>query len=284
MGGLTTHYNDDAPSKYDGYWIASVVPRPTPEQLKAIGMRERDDRPVEIKDGDRTVMIFDDTAIDGYGESCEFDIGKFRWVLMPVEKEAKNKHQGKFCQYNIPNNLEAARELLDTLQVQAWFCEDGTISIPTVEWDQAWQRASEKTQPAHICTDCTTPAILCPNANEPKDKVKECGSKNLKWPLEKGVGDGGSQADEEAAHTSSFAGLCPSCLLPVYHRSGKPGEYDHTCDAPAPSPAPAQDEPKFTVEEIIEWLATLPLPYYAIMHINDPQDGIAAATQKQKGE
>ena len=34
-----------------------------------------------------------------------------------------------------------------------------------------------------ICADCTTPAILCPNANEPKGSVRNCAMKNYQRPL-----------------------------------------------------------------------------------------------------
>ena len=36
----------------DAYWIASEIPRATPEQLRAIGMKERDGRPVKVKEGE----------------------------------------------------------------------------------------------------------------------------------------------------------------------------------------------------------------------------------------
>jgi hypothetical protein len=64
-------------------WIMRPIPAPTPEQLKAIGMRERDDRPVECKSGDK---IWDGTRCatyySGFGHM-------HRWVLedVPVEKE-----------------------------------------------------------------------------------------------------------------------------------------------------------------------------------------------------
>ena len=101
-------------------WIMRPIPRATPEQLKAVGMRERDLSPVMPQKG---YKIWNGREVITW--NTDMDIGKRRWVLVPAEKS--------------------------------------------------------------ICTDCTTPAILCPQANEPKDKVKECGSKNAKMSAEKEV-------------------------------------------------------------------------------------------------
>ncbi len=62
-------------------WIMSLIPRATPKQLKAIGMRERDDRPVECKSGDK-IWRGDRcvTYYSGFGPMC-------RWVLEDVPRE-----------------------------------------------------------------------------------------------------------------------------------------------------------------------------------------------------
>ncbi len=40
--------------------------------------------------------------------------------------------------------------------------------------------------------------------------------------------------------------------------------------------------PIFTLEQIETWLEILPLPAYAIMHLNDPQNGIKAITERRE--
>ena len=51
-------------------------------------------------------------------------------------------------------------------------------------------------KPVSICADCTTPAIMCPNGNDPKEQVQTCNSKNITMPVE--------QNEKELAHTSCF--------------------------------------------------------------------------------
>ena len=65
-------------ASWNNFWIASVIPRATPEQLKAIGMKERDQRPVEVK--------LNDMVWNGDGSYGNAMLGSCRWVLVPAEK------------------------------------------------------------------------------------------------------------------------------------------------------------------------------------------------------
>lgn len=66
------------------FWIASVIPKPTPDQLRAIGMRLNGGRPMEAKDGDK--IWWNECNWPVIFESEH--IGKYRWILedVPVEK------------------------------------------------------------------------------------------------------------------------------------------------------------------------------------------------------
>ena len=74
-------------------WIMHPVPRPTPSQLKAIGMRERDQRPVECRVGD---TIWQDGMAIHITVAHYPHIGKHRWVLEDVPAEKNNK-TCEFC-------------------------------------------------------------------------------------------------------------------------------------------------------------------------------------------
>jgi len=89
-----------------------------------------------------------------------------------------------------------------------------------------------------ICTDCTTPAILCPSANEPKGKVKECGSRES--PCEETLTR--KPFEKEPAHTS-----CRGCFHAVNHEytdkvspcfgcGGDGDQFRNYTPAPAPLP------------------------------------------------
>ena len=60
------------------FWIMQPIPTPTAEQLKAIGMKKRDDRPVEVK--------LNDMVWNGDGSYGNAMLGSCRWVLVPAEK------------------------------------------------------------------------------------------------------------------------------------------------------------------------------------------------------
>jgi hypothetical protein len=328
------------------------IPRATPDQLKAIGMRERDQRPVECSSGD-TIWSSQEQAITIREDDVEnYHIGKYRWVLMPE------------VMITVEGRLATKQEALNFI--------NGNTS-----------KSVEKS----ICSDCTTPAILCPNANEPKDKVKECAIKNDKMPVEKIKKNYSTCAKYHAkcssnprfeacdckscndyvqkpvakkpAHTS-----CRGCFHFSHHAySGKdspcfgcggdgaqfknytpaPAEKTsaHTsCEnpqlrnpveglwksmnTPAPAPAPkvtdAQTdkfsevvqecfklgmgtngiqidpedvvafirdlaqragEERYAVEQVRTWLSALPLPHYALIHLECPHDGIAAVTERK---
>jgi hypothetical protein len=59
-------------------WVMRLIPTPTAEQLKAIGMKKRDDRPVEVK--------LNDMVWNGDGSYGNAMLGSCRWVLVPAEK------------------------------------------------------------------------------------------------------------------------------------------------------------------------------------------------------
>jgi len=49
-----------------------------------------------------------------------------------------------------------------------------------------------------------------------------------------------AEARALAPYPAPEAGTCPKCNGPVYHRDGKPGEFDHDCSAP-PAPEGTDD-------------------------------------------
>jgi len=65
---------------YPSLWIVSEIPRATPEQLRAIGMKERDGRPVICKEND-TVWI--DNEHEFIGLPRIGHLGHYRFVLEP---------------------------------------------------------------------------------------------------------------------------------------------------------------------------------------------------------
>ncbi len=72
--------------KFDIRWIASEIPRATPEKLRAIGMKERDGRPVKITPENYSDIIWTGKYVSGYKEH----IGKYRFVLVPDVQEEKH--------------------------------------------------------------------------------------------------------------------------------------------------------------------------------------------------
>lgn len=79
-------------------WIASEIPRATPEQLKAIGMRERDGRPVKCISTDK--IWYEGSKGAFYPNDSE--IGSYRFVLVPdVQKEKPCSTCSKInCHFN----------------------------------------------------------------------------------------------------------------------------------------------------------------------------------------
>ncbi len=77
------------------YWIASEISRATADQLRAIGMKERDGRPVVVKIGDniwsRTGHLIQAcNCLD-----CKNEIGHYRFVLVrDVQKETHSECDG----------------------------------------------------------------------------------------------------------------------------------------------------------------------------------------------
>jgi hypothetical protein len=74
-------------------WIATPIPTPTPEQLKAIGMKLRDDRPMVCRADD---FIWSTARLDEKaGEKdlirgchdCIPEIGHYRWHLVPAKAD-----------------------------------------------------------------------------------------------------------------------------------------------------------------------------------------------------
>jgi hypothetical protein len=90
-----------------------------------------------------------------------------------------------------------------------------------------------------ICAGCTTPATLCPSANDSKDRVIDCVCKNTRMPVAK-----------EPAHTSPVG--CEGCLhekLSFLHSTCWNCQHEGDDIVPrknyTPAPAPA---PKVTDE------------------------------------
>jgi hypothetical protein len=86
--------------KFDIRWIASEIPRATPEKLRAIGMKERDGRPVKITPENYSDIIWTGKYVSGYKEH----IGKYRFVLVPdVQEEKHTSCEG--CEYETGKHL-----------------------------------------------------------------------------------------------------------------------------------------------------------------------------------
>ncbi len=70
------------------WWIMRPIPRATAGQLNAIGMRERDDRPVEVHERDE-YWETDGVHLNSTSTYTAPEKGKYRWVLedMPAAKE-----------------------------------------------------------------------------------------------------------------------------------------------------------------------------------------------------
>lgn len=92
-GGLRECFDGWGNFAWNIRWIASEIPRATPEQLRAIGMRERDGRPVECKEGDKVWNggSSELTICDNEKECpCREISGKYRFVLVPDVQEEKH--------------------------------------------------------------------------------------------------------------------------------------------------------------------------------------------------
>jgi hypothetical protein len=135
-----------------------------------------------------------------------------------------------------------------------------------------------------ICDGCTTPAILCPNANEPKDKVKECASKNNKMLVAKEPAPKVTDDNVIAAfHKESWEYIITLCV-----ELGMPSSIDKTIKDQVVdfirSLAQRAGE-EYSVPEIISWIKhcnQLGL-FPSQGRINDPQDGIKAVTERKGG-
>ena len=80
------------------YWIASEIPRATPEQLKAIGMKERDERPVACLPG---LAVWNRLYRDVTVHDTDL-LGKYRFALVPdVQKEIHTSCEG--CEHALGN-------------------------------------------------------------------------------------------------------------------------------------------------------------------------------------
>jgi hypothetical protein len=82
----TALWRSEGVSRYPN-WIASEIPRATPEQLAAIGMKEREGRPVECKAGDCVWTSSEVHPVAGMFSAQGSVVGKYRFVLEPVEKK-----------------------------------------------------------------------------------------------------------------------------------------------------------------------------------------------------
>jgi len=75
------------------HWIASEIPRATVEQLRAIGMKERDGRPVKITPENYKDIIWTgnaDSSFAGYVSGYKENIGQYRFVLVPDVQPKKH--------------------------------------------------------------------------------------------------------------------------------------------------------------------------------------------------
>ncbi len=84
LGNEPCTYIADNVTSCKEVWIMDHIPRATPEQLKAAGMKERDEKPVECKGGDR--VWCNNTATQLFSVDKLGIVGHYRFVLVPDEK------------------------------------------------------------------------------------------------------------------------------------------------------------------------------------------------------
>jgi hypothetical protein len=132
-------------------WIASEIPRATPEQLRAIGMHEANGgRPVICKIGDviwsrsnylKTVC----TCID-----CENEIGRYRFVLVPdVQKEVAGDG------YRLLGPDEIIQECDEYKNHDDEWSPAGSITQTVKsQYPLVYRRKIQPAQPEEPCNDC----------------------------------------------------------------------------------------------------------------------------------
>lgn len=203
------------------FWIASEIPRATPEQLRAIGMRERDGRPVKVKDNDLIWVGGNEVSQTHEGYPS---FGRYRFVLVSnVQKEVHTSCEG--CVH--PNYPSCVRhcvqdngERKNYIPKQQYLTKDG--------------------KPFHC---------------------KNCGVYHT---------DACSTTDEEKSKFPLLSFQC--CWVPKY--------------------PPQPEDPRFSVEQISEWLRRQFETYHTqewllctktlIRRITNSKDGLAAFTERRK--
>jgi hypothetical protein len=80
-GMVVTAIFDDYPKSH---WIMRPIPTPTSEQLKAIGMKLRDDSPVECKNDEIIWGGLSACRLDPHGSNA-IHLGTYRWHLVKDE-------------------------------------------------------------------------------------------------------------------------------------------------------------------------------------------------------
>lgn len=149
--------------------IMRPIPRPTPEQLAAIGMRERDQGPVECEPGD---VIWGLNLRSDTGHTCVSSLmsplnnGKHRWVLVPadnppvavpVEKEVEH-YSCEGCGNNRINSCPACYEPGDSDKRKNWLPKPLVAQAGTVHTDCVGCKRYVQTIGINpICATCFDP-------------------------------------------------------------------------------------------------------------------------------
>jgi len=174
-------------------WIMRPIPAPTPEQLKAIGMKLDGDRPRECKE---VILVWVEDGPWNQVEGC-YTIGTYRWHLVkadPAKATGEREIVERLRGYNPPGlTLDVQSQIAADIQdaaneIQALRDCLGVDALGLIP------NKPPVAQAVHVCEGCTTPALLCPNGNDPKDRLIDCYSKNLAPPV--------VQAGKDEGHTS----------------------------------------------------------------------------------
>ena len=161
-----------------------------------------------------------------------------------------------------------------------------------------------------ICEGCTTPAILCPNGNEPKNQVVDCGSKNYTVPAP------APKVEDEIVDALLEAAQClDDCLIRIYpeefsqkHINAAAERFGENCGTIARiatiadklrTLAQRAGEERYTLKEVSDFLfcqisrmdtgdimsdhKNHEVVIWLIERLNHVQDGIAAVTNRKGG-
>lgn len=312
-------------------WIMRPIPRATPEQLKAIGKRERDDRPVEVKEGD---CVWIEYSPAKYGPSNQVVgcglIGKYRWVLedVAVENEPASeidklngvikcrgcihfkRLDGDYEYCDIATTSPCKRENIKPEvkepahmscvgcrhaimnKSRDWSLNTCDTCFPEMDYGQIrknW-KAKVENEPAHtcvVCGDVLDMTALCKCARGHLSKLSDYTPAS---DAEDRLRDGPVSPPPLPLRNENK--LCRDCGNRRGCDSYKYGRKMACSDfgfvkEKISTPAPVQDEPRYTVEQIAYYCSRMMFntddgENNILAQLNDPQDGIETMTKRKE--